>query len=110
MAANGQAQPTLIQSGAGKPIDFGSGRGASVLLDGEQTGGTLAMLLVTLPPGFGPPPHVHSRDDEIFLVAEGIISYFHNGTGTDVGPGGVIYFPKGTPHGLRNNGTTPARH
>jgi uncharacterized cupin superfamily protein len=79
------------------------------MLGGEQTGGTLAVILGNVPPGTGPPLHVHSRDDELFLVVEGTIRYFADDGWTDVGPGGVVYFPRGTPHRYRNAGTTPAR-
>ena len=47
---------------------------------------------------------------EIFLVIEGRISYCANGEWTEVGPGGVVYLPRETPHGFRNVGKTPSRH
>ncbi len=110
MATSSQAQPTIVQPGAGKALSFLSDGPTSVMLGGEQTGGTLAVVLHDATPGTGPPLHVHARDDELFLVVEGTISYFTSGRWTDVGPGGLVYFPKGTPHCFQNRGTTPARH
>ncbi len=107
MSAHDQARPTIVQPGEGKRL---AGAGSSVMLGGEQTGETLAVLLTPVPPGAGPPLHVHAKDDELFLVVEGQISYFTDGCWTDVGPGGVVYFPRNTPHSYRNNGTTLARH
>ena len=54
--------------------------------------------------------HVHHREDEIFLVIEGHISYCVNGEWTEVGPGGVVYLPRETSHSFRNIGETPSRH
>jgi len=95
-----------MHPGEGKRM---AGAGSSVLLGGAETGGQLAVLLLNVPPGGGPPLHVHEREDELFLVMEGTISFFIDGRWTDVGPGGAVYLPKGTPHRFRNAGTTPAR-
>ena len=62
------------------------------------------------PPGGGPPLHVHSREDEIFLVIEGRLSYFAEGSWTEVGPGGLVYLPRGAAHTYHNIGDTPSRH
>ncbi len=110
MSANRQARPTIVQPGAGEALDFGPDGVATVMLGGEQTGGALTVIMTPVVPGSGPPLHVHEHDDELFLVVEGHISYFSDGRWTDVGPGGVVYFPKGTPHCYRNNGTTLSRH
>jgi quercetin dioxygenase-like cupin family protein len=82
----------------------------SVLLSGEQTGNTLTVMFDVTPPGGGPPPHVHSSEDELFLIVEGQISYFAEGQWTEVGVGGVVYLPKGVVHCYRNVGATPSKH
>jgi quercetin dioxygenase-like cupin family protein len=104
------AVPTVVQPGAGRTLDFGADGVASVMLGGEQTGGALTAILVTGMPDTGPPPHVHANEDEFFLVVEGRISYLAEGCWTDVGPGGVVFFPRGTLHCYRHLGTTPSRH
>ena len=53
-----------------------------------------------------PPLHVHSTEDELFLVIDGHVSFFTDGRWTDVGPGGVVYFPRGTPHSYHNRTDT----
>jgi hypothetical protein len=40
-----------------------------ILLDGERTGGALAMWTEITPPGGGPPPHYHLNEDEILHVS-----------------------------------------
>jgi quercetin dioxygenase-like cupin family protein len=80
-----------------------------VLASGEQTGGVYALSEIRVSPNNGPPPHVHSRDDEAFFVIEGEIT-FQVGDQKIVGrPGSFVQGPRGIPHTFKNNGKTPAR-
>jgi len=101
--------PLIVQPGQGKEL-HAFGNVMSVMLGGEQTGNSLTICSEVTPPGGGPPVHVHTREDEIFLVIEGRISYFANEMWTEVGPGGVVYLPRGSVHCFRNIGETPSRH
>ena len=106
---NPQAQAIMVQPGTIKEL-HAFGDTLTVLLGGEQTGGALTVMFDITPPGGGPPLHVHSREDEFFQVVEGQISYFADGKWTEIGAGGVAYFPRGVPHHYRNVGTTPSKH
>jgi mannose-6-phosphate isomerase-like protein (cupin superfamily) len=99
----------IVQPGAGKDLRA-FGNTLSVMLGGEQTGGAFSVMSELAPPGGGPPLHVHGTEDEVFLVVEGRISYFANGSWSEVGAGGVVYLPRGVEHCYRNVGTTPSRH
>ena len=60
-------------------------------------------------PNNGPPPHVHSRDDESFFVLEGEVT-FQIGDQTITGKTGTfVQGPRGIPHSFKNNGKLPAR-
>ncbi len=78
-------------------------------LTGEQTGGGLALWIETVPPGGGPPPHTHTREDECFIVLEGEVTFSTQGVEKTTGPGAVIYLPRGEIHTFRNSGDKPAR-
>ena len=80
------------------------------LLTGEQTADSLTVGLASVPPGNGPPPHVHSSDDELFLILEGEYRFFVNGEWTNAGPGSVVYLPRGSVHTFQVVSATPGRH
>jgi quercetin dioxygenase-like cupin family protein len=76
----------------------------------EQTEGTLTLGLATVPAGSGPPTHVHDVQDELFLILEGQYRVYSDGRSTDVGPGAVVYLPRGTEHTFAVLGSTTGRH
>ena len=104
-----QVRPIIVQPGAGKDLDFGPAGISSVMLSGEQTGGTLAILFNTEVGEGGPPPHVHANEDELFLVVDGHYRFFVEGRWTDVGVGGVVYLPRGTVHAYQHIGSGTGR-
>jgi uncharacterized cupin superfamily protein len=102
------SKPSIVQHNEGRVL-HAFGDVASVMLRGEQTGGSITVLFDETPPGAGPPMHVHSKEDELFLVAEGTVSFFVNERWTDVGPGGVVFMPRGMPHTYRNRTKSPTK-
>jgi hypothetical protein len=46
----------------------------------------------------GPPAHVHDREDEIFIVLEGEVTFEVAGERFSCGPMGTAFLPRGTPH------------
>lgn len=107
--STGMQAPMVVHPGEGRAIDaFGS----EILfkVTGEHSGGALTVGLAVVPPGEGPPPHVHHAESELFLIVEGRYGIFDGEGWTEVGPGGVVYLPRGSLHTFRNAGDTPARH
>ncbi len=76
---------------------------------GKDTGGAYALTDSVVPPGGGPPPHVHLREDEAFWVLEGELEVTVGETTFGAGAGSFVHLPKGVPHGYRNVGAGPAR-
>ena len=79
------------------------------LATGEDTNGKYALWEAIVPPGGGPPPHVHSREEEGFYVLEGEIT-FQVGDDRIVATAGMFAnMPVGTPHSFKNESGQPAR-
>ena len=76
---------------------------------GESTGGSLVFLENLTAPGGGPPPHIHSREDEFFYVLDGTFEIRIGEDVNSVGPGGFAFVPRGTIHNFRNTAETPSR-
>ena len=49
------------------------------LATGEDTNCKYALIEALVGPGGGPPPHVHSREEEGFYILEGEITFTING-------------------------------
>jgi quercetin dioxygenase-like cupin family protein len=74
------------------------------LITGEQSGGALFMAEVSVPPGCGNPPHIHSREDETFYVQQGELTVQVGGKTVTASTGDVVCLPKGIAHAFQNNG------
>lgn len=85
------------------------GEQVDILLAGEQSDGTCAALIQTVPPGGGPPPHVHDLEDETFQALDSGLELLLDGQWTPVQPGETRFCSRGTPHTFRNAGSTAAR-
>ncbi len=79
------------------------------LATGEDTGGNFALWEALVPPGGGPPPHMHSRETEWFYVLEGEITVRAGGEPTVATAGAFVSIQPGTPHAFRNESHEPAR-
>ena len=67
---------------------------------GADTGGELAAVETTVQPGGEPPLHVHEREDEVFLVLNGKITFQLGDERVDAEPGAWVFAPRGVPHGF----------
>ncbi len=79
------------------------------LATGEDTDGKYALWEAIVPPGGGPPPHVHSREEEGFYVLEGEIMFTVNGERVVAKAGTFANMPVGTPHSFKNERSKIAR-
>jgi quercetin dioxygenase-like cupin family protein len=79
------------------------------LATGEGTNGQYALFEALVGPGGGPPPHVHSREEEGFYVLEGEITFTINGERVVAKAGAFANMPVGTPHSFKNESAKPAR-
>ena len=100
--------PVLRTPGEGRVIAV-VGDVYRFLATGEDTGGKYALWEAIVPPGGGPPPHVHSREEEGFYVLDGEITFTVNGKRVVAMAGTFANMPVGTPHSFKNEGDRPAR-
>ncbi len=73
-----------------------------------DTGGALGLVEGAFYEGFGPPLHVHTREDEAFYVLEGTIRFRQGDDEMLARPGAWVWGPRGVPHAFRVQGG-PAR-
>lgn len=67
----------------------------------DATGGRLSVFRATMREGFSPPRHVHTREDEVFVVLDGEACFDLDGRRLLAGPGTSVYMPRGVPHTFR---------
>jgi len=101
-----------------KPIIRSSQQGRTVslvgdvyrfLATGEDTNSKYTLIEALVSPGGGPPPHVHSREEEGFYILEGEIAFTIDGKRVVATPGMFANMPVGTPHSFKNETNKPAK-
>jgi quercetin dioxygenase-like cupin family protein len=81
----------------------------TILADGEATGQALSLTDGWVPPGGGPPSHIHAVAMEIIYVAAGEITVSIDGQDHVARAGDTAVITPGTAHCFKNTATTPAR-
>ena len=72
-----------------------------------ETGGKYYAFEITIPPGEGVPPHIHTLEDEVLCMINGELEVLLDGKPETATPGTVKNFPMGVPHGFQNNTDQP---
>jgi quercetin dioxygenase-like cupin family protein len=98
----------VTRAGAGERIWI-VGDTMTIKATAESTGGSLMLLENLTAPGGGPPPHVHTREDEFFYVLDGTFEIRIGDELHAVAAGGFAFVPRGTVHNFRNTAATPSR-
>ena len=88
------------------PADGGEARwwseGLAVIkATGADTGGRIAIIEITEPPGAVAPKHVHHNEDEGFWVLEGDVRFDVGGTTIAASAGDYAFGPRDIPHSYR---------
>jgi quercetin dioxygenase-like cupin family protein len=100
------------------PILTDVGNGASftmlgttmrLIATGADSGGRFTVGEQITPPGWGPPRHIHSREDEIFYILEGTYELHVGDELRTLSAGAFAILPRDVPHGFRNVASTPSR-
>jgi mannose-6-phosphate isomerase-like protein (cupin superfamily) len=80
----------------------------TVKLTADQTAGSFGMIHAWVPPGGGPPPHIHHEADEIFYLLDGTLDFQDGEQIRRASSGDTVFLPRGTVHRFHNSGTKPA--
>src|SRR5450755_2948194 len=99
---------TIRNAGEGRTIAV-VGDVYRFLATGEDTNGKYALWEAVVPPGGGPPPHVHSREEEGFYILEGEITVQIGEERIVATTGMFANMPVGTPHSFKNETDRLAR-
>jgi len=68
------------------------------LAEKKDTNGAFLLIEATLAPGTEPPPHVHTREDELFYVLEGEFDVYVGKEAFKVEAGECVFLPRFRPH------------
>jgi quercetin dioxygenase-like cupin family protein len=91
------------------PAFWGPGDHYTFLVTGDESNGAYFAMEALVPPGGGPPPHIHTREDETFYLLEGEIEFLLDDELTTAGRGDFVNVPRGTVHRFKNVGAETAR-
>lgn len=101
-------QPILTDAGGGHTFTM-LGTTMRLIATAADTGGRYTVIEQVTPPGWGPPRHIHSREDEIFYILDGSYELHVGDERRTVSAGASAILPRNIPHGFRNVASTPSR-
>lgn len=78
-------------------------------LIGSETSNQIVEWVDNVEPGVGIPPHIHTKEDEIFRVIKGQIEIMVDGKTTILNEGDIAFAPKEIPHSWKVVGTEKAK-
>ena len=97
----------VLAAGEGDTYEW---RGARVVIlaSGKETGGQLAAMESTYPPGMAVPAHIHAGEDEMLYVLAGELQGFSDDSRWTATPGSFVFVPRNCSHGFRVTSAAPA--
>jgi len=71
------------------------------LATGDDTAGQFALMEVHVRRGLEPPPHTHTKEDELYYLLEGEMEFVAGDARHTIQAGASIFLPKNIPHQFR---------
>jgi len=102
-------KPLYVPAGDGESVWAFAGDRYTVKASAPDTGGAASVLEALIPPGSGPPLHVHRGEDEAFYLLQGELEMATGETTFVATPGSFVFVPTGAPHTFRNCGGDMAK-
>lgn len=100
--------PTLVNE-ADVPETKAAGRSYRWFLKSEESGGSIAIHIIAMEPGFTARPHHHSNEEEFFYILDGQIEITVGNKTEIAGPGTFAYIPPYATHAFTALGDKPCR-
>lgn len=91
----------LAQRDRQQTLEWIGGGLFSILLDSRTTDGQLTVGRFDVAKGEAPPFHLHTREDEVFLLLKGEALVWAGDERHELSEGGIVYLPRNIPHGYR---------
>ena len=88
--------------------DIKAGGKHRLMLLAKDTDGDVFIEDVTGKPGGGVPLHMHSLEDELFIIHKGEVTFTVGTEEYVVHAGAIVYGPAGVAHGIKFTGTEEA--
>ncbi len=101
-------KPKIVKDKEGKVLNV-IGDIQTHKLIGTDTGNQIVEWVDNVEPGVGIPPHIHTKEDEIFRVIKGQIEIMVAGKTTILEAGDTAFAPKNIPHSWKVVGTEKAK-
>jgi len=103
-----QASRPIFRPSGTAPAVWGPGDLYNLLATGEETNNAFFQFEAIVPKGGGPPPHVHSREDETFYMVKGSLEILLGDSLYQAKAGDFVFIPRGTVHRFKNVGGNTA--
>ncbi|MCV7228517.1 cupin domain-containing protein [Mycolicibacterium komossense] len=96
----------LAQPDQQQQLEWLDGGTLAMLLDGAATDGQLMVGRFDVSRGEAPPYHLHTREDEVFMLIKGTALVWHDDQEMELAEGGIVFLPKNIPHAYRITSAT----
>jgi quercetin dioxygenase-like cupin family protein len=91
----------LAQPEQQQQLEWLDGGTLALLLDGAATAGQLMVGRFDVRRGEAPPYHLHTHEDEVFLLIKGTALVWVDDEEMELSEGGIAFLPKKIPHAYR---------
>lgn len=96
------AMKPIFRPNGTAPAVWGPGDLYNLLATGEETNNAFFQFEAIVPTGGGPPPHIHSREDESFYVVSGDLEILLGDSTYQARASDFVFIPRGTVHRFKN--------
>lgn len=101
--------PKFSKIGEGRRIPFSPGHTNTVHVANDLHAHVSLVEVNLAPKSLGAPPHIHTNEDEIFIVLEGTVHFLNGKDEVVAKKGTVASLPRGHFHGFWNPTKKPAK-